>query len=386
MAIDQSSQPATKSGLYDSRASPLKISDGPKVGSQHLKLYTMCGDQCLKLYQDVSLRDHSTMRVGGPAKRFAKVRNAAEVKCAYGWAIANDMPVCTIGSGSNIIWPDAGYPGLVLQNEIKGFEIVSQNDNVTELRIGAGEVLDDVVERSVKMGWTGMECLSLIPGTIGGAVIQNSGAYGHELEQVLQHVDVYDTCFRRFIKFKKDACGLGYRTSRFKNEEPGRYFILGLTLRLWKGLPMSISHPALLAVLKDSPSRTPEEIRSAVIAIRKKKLPDPAVVPNCGSFFMNPIISRESVIAALRSAGAPLYFLESGNYKVPAAWLIEHCGLKDNVDTRLGYGTWPGQPLVLFATRQSSCDNLLKYSETIAQAVRVQFGITLDREPVLMGG
>lgn len=354
------------------------------MGTQRMEPYTVCKDQRLELRQNVDLSNHSTMRVGGSAKLFAQIRSAAEVKWAYQWAATNNISVCTIGSGSNIIWTDSGYAGLVLQNEIRGFQIISQNEETIELQFGAGELLDNVVKRSTQMGLTGMECLSLIPGTCGGAVIQNSGAYGMELSQVLQHVDVYDTCSHQLATLNRDSCGLGYRTSRFKDEEPGRYVILSLTVMLRRGLPRSTSHPALLAVLNTSTVPTSAEIRAAVIGIRKKKLPDPAVVPNCGSFFTNPAISDEATIDVLRGARAPLYILESGKYKVPAAWLIEHCGLKNHVDPRLGYGTWSGQPLVLFATRRSSCNSLLEYSAMIEKAVKARFGITLEREPVLM--
>jgi UDP-N-acetylmuramate dehydrogenase len=356
----------------------------PSMGSQHHEQYKACEEQLLELHQNVDLKDHSTMRVGGPAKLFAKVRNVAEVDRAYRWAASTSTSVCTIGSGSNIFWADEGYSGLVLHNEMRGFQVVSQDGDNIELHIGAGEILDNVVERSIQLGLTGLESLSLIPGTCGGAVIQNSGAYGMEISQVMQHVLVYDTHTHQAVILMRDSCGLGYRTSRFKNDEPGRFVILSLTIRLQRGPPTNISYPALLSALNNAAAPTSAEIRSAVIAIRRGKLPDPAVVPNCGSFFTNPVVSSDAILHVLRSAQAPLYELESGLYKVPAAWLIEHCGLKNHVDVRLGYGTWPGQSLVLFATRRSSCNNLLEYSTMIEEAVKSRFHITLDREPVLM--
>ncbi|GAB7322919.1 hypothetical protein MBLNU13_g05460t1 [Cladosporium sp. NU13] len=324
------------------------------------------------------------MRVGGLARLFANVRNVAEVDWAYRWAASTSTSVCIVGSGSNVLWADEGYSGLVLHNDMRRFQVVSQNGDTIELHIGAGEILDDVVERSIQLGLTGLECLSLIPGTCGGAIIQNSGAYGMEISQVLQHVEVYDTHEYRTVTLTRDSCGLGYRTSRFKNDEPGRYVILSLTVKLQRGPPADIAYPALLAVLNKTAAPTSGEIRSAVIAIRKAKLPDPALVSNCGSFFTNPVVSSDSILAMLRNAGAPLFELESGKYKVPAAWLIERCGLKNHDDERLGYGTWPEQPLVLFATRQSSCNNLLEYSMMIEKAVKSKFHIELEREPVLM--
>ena len=356
----------------------------PTMGTQCKKTPIAFDDQHLGLHHNVDLKDHSTMRVGGPARLFATVRNFAEVDWAYRWAASTSTSICIVGSGSNIFWADEGYSGLVLHNDLRGFQIVSQNGNTIELQIGSGEILDDVVVRSIQLGLTGLECLSLIPGTCGGAVIQNSGAYGMEISQVLQHVEVYDTHSHQAVTLTRDSCWLGYRTSRFKNDEPGRYVVIGLTVKLQRGPPSSTSYPALKTVLNNTAAPTSAELRSAVIAIRKAKLPDPAVVPNCGSFFTNPIISSVAILAILRDAGAPLYELESGKYKVPAAWLIEHCGLKNHVDVRLGYGTWPKQPLVLFATRQSSCNNLLEYSTMIEKAVKSQFHIELEREPVVM--
>lgn len=343
-------------------------------------------EELLKLEQDVDLRNHSTMRVGGSAAYFAKVHTVAEVQIAYQWAGAQNMPVCTIGSGSNIIWADGGYPGLVLRNEIRCFQILSQDSESVELYVGAGQVLDDVVKCTVEMGLTGIEGLSLIPGTCGGAIIQNSGAYGAEISQVLQHVNVYDTYMHQVASLERDACDLGYRSSRFKNKEQDRFVILGFTSRLQRGSPDGIAYPALRDALATNQCPTSADVRSAVISIRRKKLPDPALVSNCGSFFTNPIIFDQAIINALNDAQAPLYSIESGGCKVPAAWLIEQCGLKDHVDERLGYGTWAGQPLVLFATRRSSCNDLLEYSRVIEKAVKSRFSITMEREPVLMGG
>lgn len=305
------------------------------------------GDHTLVIKHNVDLGNHSTMRVGGRAKMFATAHTVDDVRSAYTWAAEQRIPVCTIGSGSNIIWSDAGYNGLVLKNNIRGFRITSQNSCIAELHLGAGEMLDRVVHRTTKMELTGMECLSLIPGTCGGAVIQNSGAYGQEISQSLVSVEVYDTKTGQAVLLDRDACNLGYRSSRFKNEEPGRFVVLGLTVRLRRQSFTTLSYPALQAVLGERKSYAPADIRSAVISIRSNKLPDPDIVPNCGSFFTNPTVSESSIVTVLHGSQAPLYTVKPGSYKVPAAWLIEHCGLKGHSDAELGFGTWAGQPLVL---------------------------------------
>lgn len=342
-------------------------------------------DHTLVIKHNVDLGNHSTMRVGGPATMLANAYTADDIRCAYAWAAEQRIQICTIGSGSNIIWSDAGYNGLVLKNAIRAFQVTSQNSCIAELHIGAGEMLDRVVHRTTKMELTGMECLSLIPGTCGGAVIQNSGAYGQELSQALVSVEVYDTHTEQVVLLDRDACNLGYRSSRFKNEEPGRFVVLGFTVKLHGRPVTTLSYPALRGVLGERRSYAPADIRSAVIGIRSNKLPDPDIVPNCGSFFTNPTVSESSIVTVLHGSQAPLYSVKPGSYKVPAAWLIEHCVLKGHSDAELGFGTWSGQPLVVYAMWKSSCENLLQYGKMIETAVKERFGIPLEREPVMMG-
>jgi len=342
------------------------------------------GNTGLQLERDVDLREHSTMRVGGPAKFFAEANSVADMECAYTWAAERSISVYTIGSGSNIIWSDAGYPGLVLKNKISGFHVLSRQNDQVEIQLGAGEILDEVVARTTRMGLTGMECLSLIPGTCGGAIIQNSGAYGQEISQVLQSVDAFDTTSCKLVVLESDACNLGYRSSRFKDEEPGRYVILGFTIKLQDGPANRTTYPALQALLGDRVVCSSADVRAAVISIRESKLPDPAAVPNCGSFFTNPILLAKDVSVALRNEQAPLHLLETGEYKIPAAWLIEHSGFKGHSDAGLGFGTWTTQPLVLYATRPSSCTKLQQYGNLVKKAVLERFGVHLVQEPVFV--
>ncbi|KAM0719455.1 hypothetical protein Q7P37_005360 [Cladosporium fusiforme] len=326
------------------------------------------------------------MRVGGFAKLFTKAHKTTDVQCAYSWAARNGLPICTIGSGSNIIWTDAGHKGLVLKNDIRGLQITSEEAESMVLDFGAGEVLDEVIERTVKLGLSGMECLSLIPGTCGGAIIQNSGAYGQEISQVLLSVKAYDTLLRKAIVLDKESCGFGYRSSVFKDSQRGRYVILSFTVRLRRGLMERPSYPALAALLDENDPPSPAYIRSTVIQIRRSKLPDPATIPNCGSFFTNPVLTREELEQIPHHLEIPHQVAADGRCRVPAAWLIEKCGLKGDYSRDLGFGTWKNQPLVIFAGRDSSCAKLLAYNGMVERAVRERFGIVLEREPVLMGG
>jgi UDP-N-acetylmuramate dehydrogenase len=347
---------------------------------------TVHGQHHPGLSRDVSLSEHSAMQIGGMAEYFAIANNAADIQCAYDWASKSRVPVVTIGGGSNIIWTDVGFAGLVLKNHIRGFRISSQGDGLIELHLGAGEILDEVVERTTEMNLTGMECLSLIPGTCGGAIIQNSGAYGQEVGQNLISVDVYDTITKRFTVLPKSACCLRYRSSIFKNEERDRYVVLGFTVRLHFGYAEMPSHPALLAALRGNSPYSPADIRSALIKVRSSRLPDPARVPSCGSFFINPLLTREKFASIFSCVEIPHQMMDDGTIKVPAACLLERCGFKNHRNAELGFGTWYGQPLVIFAIGETSYKKLLEYSGMIRQAVQETFEILLEQEPITMGG
>jgi UDP-N-acetylmuramate dehydrogenase len=352
---------------------------------QEFALHAIHEQHHLRLIHDVELREHSTMRIGGSANFFAEVYSTADVRCAYIWAAEHNIPVTMIGSGSNIVWTDLGYAGLILRNHIRAFKIVSQGNGFTELHLGSGEILDEVVERTTQMHLTGMEYLSLIPGTCGGAILQNSGAYGQEISQTLVSVDVYDATTQKVIVLPKDVCNLSYRSSIFKYKESGRYAILGITVRLRRDHAQIPSHPALLASLCGKDRCSPADARSAVSRIRNSRLPDPATFPNCGSFFTNPIVSREDYASLSSGVIIPYQEVDGQRVKIPAAWLLEQCGFRDYSNAELGFGTWVGQPIVVFATRLASCKDLLQFSGLIKKAIAERFGIVLEQEPEVIG-
>lgn len=335
------------------------------------------------------------MGLGGPAAYLADVASRDEVVEAIHWAQERQLPVMMIGGGSNIIWNDAGFPGLVLINKIHGYRTETKNE-ITTLTIGSGEVWDSVVARSVAAGLTGIESLSLIPGTAGATPIQNVGAYGQEISQTLISLEAFDIKTDAFVTITGAECDFSYRDSRFKGKDRGRFFITSIALQLRTGNPQPPFYGSLQKYLESHniTSYTPATIRKAVIAIRSSKLPDPAVVRNTGSFFANPIIT-ESQFAEIESrfpdiphwpAGTADGEDESGagNIKLSAAWLIENAGFKDYHDEATGMATWPRQPLVLVNENAGSTADLLAFKEKIVSAVRQQFGITLEQEPELL--
>jgi UDP-N-acetylmuramate dehydrogenase len=287
-----------------------------------------------------------------------------------------------IGGGSNIIWGDEGYNGLVIVDRILGYELDGD-----KLAIGSGEPWDTVVDRTVAAGLTGIEALSLIPGTAGATPIQNVGAYGQEISETLVSLEAFDTQTGEFVTIVNADCGFSYRNSRFKAGDHGRFYITSLALQLAKDNPKP---PFYASVQEYYEARsvtdyTPAALRQAVIAIRTAKLPDPAVIHNTGSFFANPIVD-EAQLASLTSQfeKVPAWPIDTGGAKVSAAWMIEQAGFKDYHDDTTGMATWPKQPLVLVNEHAKTTADLLAFKQKIVDAVQEKFNITLEQEPELL--
>lgn len=341
----------------------------------------------MNIIQDASLAEHSTMRLGGKAKYLAEVTSKAEITEAINWAREQNLPTIMIGTGSNIVWLDEGYPGLVIVNKLMGYEVYEQDEDDIYLTVGAGENWDSVVAKSVEAGLTGIEALSLIPGTAGATPVQNVGAYGQEISQTLTTVEAYDTVESKFVNILGSECGFAYRTSRFNTVEKGRYYITAITLHLRKGSILPPFYASLNTYFSDHGIHeySPQVVRDAVIAIRSSKLPDPAVVNNNGSFFANPIINNtelEKIRATYHQF--PHWSVGTGSTKLSAAWLIDEAGFKDYSDETTGMATWPQQSLVLINKSAKSTADLLAFKQKIVDAVQAKFSITLRQEPELL--
>jgi UDP-N-acetylmuramate dehydrogenase len=343
----------------------------------------------MNIQRNVPLTGYSSMRLGGIAKYLVEIHARTEVEEAVAWAVERQLPPLMIGGGSNIIWRDEGFEGLLLVNKIPGYEVFQEDDLNTYVTVGAGENWDSVVERTVAAGLTGIEALSLIPGTVGGTPIQNVGAYGQEIADTLVSIQAYDLHTRQFVTIPAAECQFGYRTSRFKTVDRDRFLITNLTLHLLRQNPQPPFYRALgeyLAVHHASTVYTPAIIRQAVVAIRSHKLPDPAVVANTGSFFANPIID-EGLLVQLQSDHADMPHWSTdipGKSKIPAAWLIEQAGFKDIHDPETGMATWASQPLVLVNEHAKSTADLFAFKQKIVDAVSARFQITLEQEPELL--
>lgn len=344
----------------------------------------------MHMLKDVSLADHSTMRLGGDAKFLLSITNKAEIPEALAWAKKLKLPVMMIGGGSNIVWKDTGFDGLVLVNKIRGFSITPVDDETSYVTVGSGENWDKVVARTVKAGLQGIESLSLIPGTAGATPVQNVGAYGQEIADTLVSVEAYDTKTDEFVTIPGEYCKFGYRTSRFKTEDKGRFFITGLQLLLTARQPTPPFYPALQKYLDQQTETSKPEysvaiIREAVIAIRNSKLPDSALVANNGSFFGNPIISQTQFEPLHHKyPDMPNWPTKDGKVKIPAGWLVEKAGFKNFHDRKTGMATWHAQSLVLVNEKATSTADLLIFRNRIMHEVHHKFGITLEQEPELL--
>lgn len=288
-------------------------------------------------------------------------------------------PFVLIGGGSNTIFVN-NHPTLLQYTNADCIEI-TQGDSV-QLTIGAGMSWHSLVEYTVKKGLWGLENLALIPGTVGASPVQNIGAYGTELSHTLSEVEYFDYTTGSFHILSKDECRFGYRDSVFKHELKNKAIITNITLRLSSRPQPILTYPTLADYLQNVPQPNQKNIFDAVIAIRSSKLPDPKTTPNCGSFFKNPVITKQKADALLAQyASLPLYNFGS-QYKTSAAWLIDQAALKGY--TYNGITVHHQQPLVLVNSGNASPEALLTMKEHIVTTVYQKFGITLETEVNLL--
>lgn len=342
----------------------------------------------MQIQQNVPLSQHSTMRLGGMAANLTEVTDRGQVAEAVAWADSHSLPIIMIGIGSNIVWTDQGFPGLVIVNKIKHFDTYNEDDENIYLTAGAGEIWDSVVQRAVAEGLTGIEALSLIPGTTGATPVQNVGAYGQEISSTLVSVEAYDRQQKQLTTVASADCKFGYRTSRFKTSDKNRFLITAITLHLRRGSPQPPFYASVQTYFDthNISQPSPAQLREAVVAIRTAKLPDPAHVANNGSFFTNPVIDPDS-FEELRDKHRDLGYHQTsdGQIKLSAAELIELAGFKNMHDSETGMATWPQQALVLINEHARSTADLLKFKQKIVDKVQQMFGITLQQEPELLG-
>lgn len=337
----------------------------------------------MDIHSGISLKNYTTMRLGGPARFMAPVSTTEEVVSLYRKAKKQNMPIFILGGGSNVIVRDEGFDGVVLFNRIKGFDILSDDKSSVIIKIGAGEIWDEVVARTVEMGLTGIEALSAIPGTAGAAPVQNIGAYGQEVADTLVSVEAYDSKQDKLVTLALEDCKLSYRSSIFRGEEMGRYCITAITFKLYHAAPKPPFYAGLQQYFDDNNVTiyTPEVIREAVIAIRADKLPNPQERPNAGSFFKNAIIEKWQYDDLKEEfLDMPSYDMPSDKYKIPTGWLIDQTGLKGEL--LHGMRVHDKNALVLINESASGYADLAQARAEIVQKVYDMFHISIEQEPL----
>ncbi len=292
-----------------------------------------------------------------------------------------------LGGGSNLVLT-GDFSGLVIQMALKGRELVSEDEQAWYVAANAGENWHEFVQWTLAQGWPGLENLSLIPGTVGAAPIQNIGAYGLEVSELLDHVEAVDLQVGRRIRFDNKDCVFDYRSSLFKQENwhlSGRYAITRVIFRLPKLWRARTGYGEVVTELAKLGARnpTPQQMSQAICAIRERKLPDPSQIPNAGSFFQNPVVSQE-LAEALASAHPqlPRYPQPNGRIKLAAGWLIEQAGWKGR---NLGpVGMYEQQALVLVNRGGAKSRDVQALTRAVREAVLARFGVNLQPEPVFL--
>lgn len=299
-------------------------------------------------------------------------------------------PIKHIGAGSNLLFT-GDFPGTVLHSNIKYIKYVDMGFDDVPMVVGAGETFDDFVLNSCSNGMWGAENLSLIPGEVGAAAVQNIGAYGVEVKDIIKGVSCFDIVERKAVRFQNADCRYGYRDSFFKNAD-GRYIVTSVLFRLRRNYSPNLEYKGIreeLGLGSDGipENLTPMQLREAVIRLRQSKLPDPAVTGSAGSFFKNPVIDAVSfarvIDVARREWGedvtVPHYILDGGMVKVPAAWLIDRCGFKGAVSG--GAVVYEKQPLVIVnATGNATPADVMALEAEIMAGVEDKFGVQLHPE------
>lgn len=333
-----------------------------------------------KILKNVSLKSFNTFGLAVKAAFFVEVSTTEELIAALQSDIAQSHSILILGGGSNILLTQ-DFEGLVIRNAIKGIAEKVLNKEQIDLTAASGESWHEMVMYAVNKGYGGIENLSLIPGTVGAAPMQNIGAYGVEIKDVFVSLEALNRKTLEVETFSADQCQFGYRESIFKHEAKGKYVILSMTLRLNKKPKLNLAYGAIKNTLADMEITQPTiaDVCKAVISIRKSKLPDPAKIGNSGSFFKNPEISKIA-FAKLQSnyPNVPNYPISETIIKVPAGWLIEQAGWKGK---RFGdIGVHKNQALVLVNYGDGIGSDIAQLSEDIKKSVREKFDISLHTE------
>ena len=322
--------------------------------------------------RDYSLKAHNTFGIEAKCERFIEFTSVEEAQQVSEILRESERPYIIIGGGSNLLLTK-DFPGIVVRSDILGIQI---DDN--RMTCGSGEVFDEIVEASLMAGLYGLENLSLIPGDVGASVVQNIGAYGVEAKDYIESIEAVEISTGKVVTIQAKDCGYGYRQSKFKTDWKNKYLITHVTYRLSTIFKPHLEYGNLKGTLGPGPI-VPFRLREVIIGIRNEKLPDPKVMGNAGSFFMNPIVPRAQYEAlAVRYPEMPHYEVDAERVKIPAGWMIDQCGWKGKSLGRAG--VHDKQALVLVNLGGATGDEIVKLCQAIQKDVKEKFGIEIHPE------
>ena len=325
--------------------------------------------------KDYSLKAHNTFGIDAKCSRFLEYETVDEARVVAGILCQETTPYIIIGGGSNLLLTK-DYEGIVVHSAMKGVAFGN-----CKMCCASGEEWDDVVALSLRHGLYGLENLSLIPGNVGASAVQNIGAYGVEVQDVLLCVDVVEIATGKVSTIYREACEYAYRQSRFKKDWKNKYLITSVTYLLKKTFAPRLDYGNIREELwrRDVGDPTPQQLRDTIIAIREAKLPDPKVTGNAGSFFMNPIVNRETYMQlAKHYTGMPHYDVDDDHVKIPAGWMIDQCGWKGKSLGRAG--VHDKQALVLVNRGGATGAEIVALCEAIQHDVKAKFDIDIHPE------
>jgi len=341
----------------------------------------------MEILRDADLKPCNTFGIAARAEALGRFRDLGQLRDLLAAPELADLPRLILGGGSNVLFT-RDWPGVVLLNEVPGLEVLREDDDHVWLRSGAGVVWHDLVLHAVANGWGGLENLSLIPGRVGAAPMQNIGAYGVELKDTFDSLEALKVDDGTVVTFNRTACRFGYRESFFKREGRDRFVILNVTFKLSKRPVLNTSYGNIGQELAKRGITAPtlRDVSDAVIAIRSSKLPDPKVIGNAGSFFKNPVVPV-AVADAIRAQypDVAAYPAGEGHVKLAAGWLIEKAGWKgfrEDLPTGQpgGFGVHKDQALVLVNHGGATGRNIFDLSTRILASIHERFGVELERE------
>ena len=332
------------------------------------------------------------MGVGGPARWYVRAQSESDVCRALEWAHAHTVSVHVLGGGSNVVVSDDGFDGLVIHLQMLGIQFV-ERDGRAVYRVGAGEPWDPFVEQVVASNCSGIECLSGIPGCVGGTPVQNVGAYGQDVSGTITRVHAIERRTRSPRVFSNAECGFGYRTSRFKHADAEQFIVTAVEFSLGNGAPPTVQYADVVAYFEAARVTQPTvaDVRNAVLAIRRRKgmvvEAGNVASQSCGSFFVNPVVSNADFQRLqLQSAPAtvPHYVADAASVKVPAAWLIERAGFPKGT-TRGTVGISPYQAQAIINRGGARAADVMAMAIEVKRAVWDMFAISIVPEPVFVG-